>query len=111
MGDPASLIYHNTTAGMGGLRTAGDLVSRIQFDKRMKIGAAKDYVAKKLDLTTDDLVDETVMREKREELGLGLIDAVAGQPYGIESKFNIEKVLDIKINCCERFRRLYGKNM
>lgn len=94
---------------MGGLRTAGDLVSRIQFSKRMKINVAKDYVAKKLEVDCDDLVDECLMREKRDELGIGLIDAVAEKPYGIEAKFAIEDVLGIEISSCRRFRELYMK--
>lgn len=94
---------------MGGLRTSGDLVSRIQFSKKMKIGPAKEYVAKKLGVEYDDLTDECVMRDVREELGIGLVDAVAGKPYGIEAKFAIEDVLGIEINSCRRFRQLYEK--
>ncbi len=109
MGDPAALVFHYTTAGMGGLRTAGDLVSRIQFSKKMKIDAAKDYVAKRLDVSIEDLCDECVMREVRQNYGLGLIDTVAGEPYGIEAKFNIEDVLDVKINSCRRFAEKYFK--
>jgi dimethylamine--corrinoid protein Co-methyltransferase len=76
----------------------------MEFAKGMRIGEAKDYVAKKLDVTTDDLSDEYVMRELREELGIGVITSVAGAPKGIAAKTNIEKLLDLKINCCEKFR-------
>jgi dimethylamine--corrinoid protein Co-methyltransferase len=92
------------TSGMSGIRAAGDLVARMQLAKSMRIGEAKDYVAKKLDVTTDDLSDEYVMRELREELGIGVITSVAGAPKGIAAKTNIEKLLDLKINCCEKFR-------
>ncbi|MDK2832642.1 MAG: dimethylamine---corrinoid protein Co-methyltransferase [Methanolobus sp.] len=97
-------ISHIMTSGMSGIRAAGDLVARMEFAKGMRIGEAKDYVAKKLDVTTDDLSDEYVMRELREELGIGVITSVAGAPKGIAAKTNIEKLLDLKINCCEKFR-------
>ncbi|MDI3486966.1 MAG: dimethylamine---corrinoid protein Co-methyltransferase [Methanolobus sp.] len=97
-------ISHIMTSGMSGIRAAGDLVARMQLAKSMRIGEAKDYVAKKLDVTTDDLSDEYVMRELREELGIGVITSVAGAPKGIAAKTNIEKLLDLKINCCEKFR-------
>jgi dimethylamine--corrinoid protein Co-methyltransferase len=44
------------------------------------------------------------MRELREELGIGVITSVAGAPKGIAAKTNIEKLLDLNINCCEKFR-------
>jgi len=97
-------ISHIMTSGMSGIRAAGDLVARMEFAKSMRVGEAKDYVAKKLDVTTDDLSDEYVMRELREELGIGVITSVAGAPKGIAAKMNIEKLLGIDINCCEKFR-------
>ena len=97
-------IAHIMTSGMTGIRAAGDLVARMQFSKNMRIGEAKEYVAKKLDVSTLDLSDEYVMREVREELDIGVITSVAGASKGIAAKMNIEKVLDIKINCCEKFR-------
>ena len=77
----------------------------MQFEKNMRIGEAKEYVAKKLDVTPLDLSDEYVMRELREDLGIGVITSVAGAPKGIAAKMNIEKLLDIKINSCEQFRQ------
>ncbi len=97
-------ITHIMTSGMSGIRAAGDLVARMEFSKSMRIGEAKDYVAKKLGVSTMDLSDEYVMRELREELGIGVITSVAGAPKGIAAKMNIEKLLDIKINSCEMFR-------
>jgi dimethylamine--corrinoid protein Co-methyltransferase len=44
------------------------------------------------------------MRELREELGIGVITSVAGAPKGIAAKMNIEKLLGININSCEKFR-------
>ncbi len=97
-------ISHIMTSGMSGIRAAGDLVARMEFAKSMRVGEAKDYVAKKLDVTADDLSDEYVMRDLREELGIGVITSVAGAPKGIAAKMNIEKLLGIDINCCEKFR-------
>ena len=97
-------IAHLMTSGMSGIRAAGDLVMRMQFAKSMKISQAKDYVAKKLSVTPADLSDEYVMRDIREELGIGVITSMAGAPKGIAAKMNVEKVLGIKINCCEKFR-------
>ncbi len=97
-------ISHIMTSGMSGIRAAGDLVARMEFAKNMRIGEAKDYVAKKLSVSTDDLSDEYVMRELREELGIGVITSVAGAPKGIAAKMNIEKLLGININSCEKFR-------
>ncbi|MBR4244912.1 MAG: hypothetical protein IKQ14_05960 [Candidatus Methanomethylophilaceae archaeon] len=97
-------LPHFMTSGMGGIRSAGDLVARMQFGKNMRIKDAKEYVAKKLDLDVLDIVDEFVMRDLREELGIGLVTGVPGAPRGIAAKMNIENILDIKINSCEKFR-------
>ena len=97
-------IPHFVASGMGGIRTAGDLVARMEYDKEMKVNDAKAYVAKKLGIDTLQIADECVMRELREELGIGTVTAVPGVPRGIAAKMNIEKLLDIKINSCEKFR-------
>ena len=47
---------------MGGIRTSGDLVAWMQLIKKMKIDAAKQYVAQKLGVGIADLVNEEVMR-------------------------------------------------
>lgn len=99
-------ITHIMTSGMSGIRAAGDLVARMEFSKSMRLKQAKEYVAKKLGVTTMDLSDEYIMREVREELGIGVITSVAGAPKGYAAKMNIEKLLGIKINCCEKFRGL-----
>lgn len=98
-------IAHFVASGMGGMRAAGDLVARMEFSKRMKIGEAKDYVAKKLGVTAFDLSDECLLRDLREETGLGVITGVPGTPRGIAAKMNIEDLLDTKINSCEKFRQ------
>lgn len=97
-------LPHFLTSGMGGIRSAGDLVARMQFSKNMRIGDAKAYVAKKLGLDTIEIADEFIMRDLREELGIGVVTGVPGATRGIAAKMNIEDLLDIKINSCEKFR-------
>ena len=45
------------------------------------------------------------MRDLREELKIGVVTGLPGAPRGIAAKMNIEKLLDIKINSCEKFRQ------
>ena len=97
-------MAHMLASGMGGIRTAGDLVARMEYAKNMKVDKAKEYVAKKLGLSTLDIADEHVMRDLREELKIGVVTGLPGSPRGIAAKMNIEKLLDIKINSCEKFR-------
>ena len=52
---------HAICAGMGGVRTAGDLVLRMQLANKMKIDEAKAYVAEKLGVTVEDLHDIVTM--------------------------------------------------
>jgi len=98
------IVPHYVASGMGGIRTSGDLVARMQFSKNMKINEAKEFVAKKLGVGLEDLSDVTVMRELREELGIGTNTGVPGSAQGIAAKMNIEKLLGITINSCEHFR-------
>ncbi len=97
-------LPHFMASGMGGIRTAGDLVARMEFGKNMRVKDAKAYVAKKLGIDCIELADEFVMRDLREELGIGVVTGVPGAPRGIAAKMNIENILDIKINSCEKFR-------
>ena len=107
MGDPVGMdMAHMLASGMGGIRTAGDLVARMEYAKNMKVDKAKEYVAKKLGLSTLDIADEHVMRDLREELKIGVVTGLPGSPRGIAAKMNIEKLLDIKINSCEKFRAM-----
>ena len=41
-------MAHIMAAGMGGIRTAGDLVAWMQMTRQMKIAEARQYVASKL---------------------------------------------------------------
>jgi dimethylamine--corrinoid protein Co-methyltransferase len=103
---------HAQAAGMGGIRAAGDLVARMQMTRGMRLAEAKEYVAGKLGVTPFDLSDPAVMTEVRNEHGLGRIHSYAiSQPWQanmIEAKFNIARVLDVPVNCVERFRERTG---
>ena len=61
---------HPLAAGMGGIRTAGDLVARMQMSRGMRPQEAKDYVADKLGCTQRDLSDPYAMEQIRGEQGL-----------------------------------------
>lgn len=98
-------LSHIMAAGMGGLRTAGDLVAWMQMTQKMKISAAKAYVAEKLGIEVIELTNEDVMRPIREQLGLGLVTSVAGSPKGIRAKRRIAELLGIQINSVELFKR------
>ena len=39
-------IPHLVSSGMGGIRSAGDLVARMMYTRSMKLDDAKAYVAK-----------------------------------------------------------------
>jgi dimethylamine--corrinoid protein Co-methyltransferase len=105
VGDPFGMhIAHIMSSGMGGLRTAGDLVGWMQMTRKMKINKAKDYVAMKLGVKVSDLVDEEIMRSVREKLGIGTVTSIAGSPKGIRAKCKIAEVLDIHINSVEGFK-------
>ena len=98
-------IAHIMAAGMGGIRTSGDLVAWMQMTKRMKLPEAKKYVAEKLGVSVLDLTNEDVMYPLREELGIGVVTAVAGGPKGILAKARIAKLLDIEINSVNLFKK------
>jgi len=103
---------HAIAAGMGGMRTAGDLVGRMQVTRGMRLDEAKDYVAGKLRVDRLDLCDPVVMRDVRREQGLGclVVDELAfpDEPAAIEAKFHIAEALDVPINAVERFRKRVG---
>jgi len=103
---------HAQAAGMGGIRAAGDLVARMQMTRGMRLKEAKEYVAAKLGVSPFDLSDPTVMTEVRDHFGFGRIHSYAinhpWQPNFIEAKFNIARVLDIPVNCVEKFRERAG---
>ena len=97
-------IAHIVAAGMGGIRTAGDLVAWMQIITKMKLTPAKQYVADKLGIAVNDLVNEEIMRQIREELGIGVITAIAGDPKGMRAKIKISELLNIPINSVDLFK-------
>ena len=106
VGDPLGMaVTHAIASGMGGMRTAGDLVARMQIAEGMKLAEAKKYVADKLQVSVPDLTDPVVMNEVREDLKLGLLHPRAGSSRCMEAKFNIAELLGIDINCVQRFKK------
>jgi dimethylamine--corrinoid protein Co-methyltransferase len=104
VGDPFGMaITHAIASGMGGMRTAGDLVARMQISRGMKLGEAKKYVADRLGVSVSNLTDPIIMREVREDLDLGLLHPYVGSSRCMEAKFNVARLLDIDINCVRRF--------
>ena len=101
---------HAIAVCMGGVRTAGDMVLRMQLAKKMRIREAKQYVADKLGLTPLEISDITTMSEVREERGFGLptVEPSANANIGMEAKFRIAELLDIKINSVEKFKERAG---
>lgn len=97
-------IAHSTASGMGGMRTAGDLVARMQMSRSMKIKEAKEYVASKLKVSVSDLADPVVMSEVREDLDIGRVNALPRVAKGIDAKFRIAELLGIEINCVNQFK-------
>ena len=100
-------IMHETSAGLGGVRTAGDLVARMVF-RGMKLNEAKKYVAGKLECSVDDLSDEVAMKEIRESLDIGHIIITPHSSYGMAAKVKIAELLDVKIPSVELFKKQVG---
>jgi Dimethylamine methyltransferase (Dimeth_PyL). len=101
-------MAHALASSMGGIRTTGDLVARMQMTRKMRLPEAKRYVAEKLGLSVTEISDSTVMRRVREELDIGIITAVPGAAKGLEAKVRIADLLGIKINSVERLKRKMG---
>jgi dimethylamine--corrinoid protein Co-methyltransferase len=99
---------------MGGIRTAGDLVARMQITRGMRLPQAKEYVAQKLGVSVMDLSDPVTMLDARKERGLGSVTEggevlYVDDPVGLEAKFHIAELLDIPINSVERFKTMTGR--
>jgi dimethylamine--corrinoid protein Co-methyltransferase len=101
-------VTHAIASGMGGMRTAGDLVARMQMARAMRIDEAKAYVADKLGISTFELADPIIMSEIREELNLGLVTPLPKRAGWMEAKFRIGEVLGIDINSVKRFKEKAG---
>lgn len=106
-------ISHGVATGMGGIRTAGDLVARMQIPWGMRLKQAKEYVAQKLGVSVRDLSDPVVILDVRKERGLGA-STEAGEiiyvddPVGLEAKLHIAELLDIAVSFVERFKAMTG---
>jgi len=101
-------IAHIFASGMGGIRTSGDLVAWMQLTKKMKLSEAKKYVAEKLGIELLDLTNEEVLRQLREDLGIGTTTSVAGSPKGIRAKLKVAELLEVPINSVELFKSQTG---
>ena len=105
-------VTHALAAGMGGIRTAGDLVARMQMSRGMRLTEAKQYVAGKLGCTVRDLSDSYAMEQIRGEKGLGRIldhsNLHPGEPNAMMAKFRIAELLGIRISSVERFKEMAG---
>jgi hypothetical protein len=91
-------------AGMGGIRTAGDLVAWMQLTQRMKITEAKEYVARKLGINVIELTDEEVMHQVRQDLDIATLPMIADGASGIVAKSRIAELLDIELNSVNLFK-------
>ena len=101
-------LAHMLASGMNGMRAAGDLVARMQMTRGMRLEEAKRYVADRLGVSERDLSDSVIMQDVRSEFGIGLITDLESESVGkasaMEAKFNIAELLDLPINCVDRFR-------
>lgn len=109
VGDPYGMhAAHALTAGMSGVRTTGDLVARLQLNRGMRIDAAKKMVAEKLGVPLSDINDPVVMGEVREDLKIFRLSEGQGTTDSMAAKVNIARILDLEINCVNRFKRNTG---
>ena len=105
-------VAHATASGMCGMRAAGDLVARMQITRGMRIREAKAYVAERLGVSPFDLSDPLAMEDVRRDHHLGRVTtfemSYPSESSAMESKFRIADLLDLPINCVERFARHAG---
>ncbi len=109
VGDPSGMgMAHALASSMGGIKTAGDLVARMQL-RKMRLAEAKRYVADRLGVSLLELSDPTVMRTLREELDIGVVTGVPGVAKGLEAKARIADLLGITIPSVERLKHKMGR--
>ena len=80
----------------------------MQLIRKMKIAEAKQYVAQQLKVEISDLTNVEVIRQLREDLGIGTITSVAGSPKGMRAKLKVAELLDVRINSVELFKSQTG---
>ena len=87
-------------------------MARLQISRKMRLPDAKTCVAERLGVSAAELSDPLVMEEVRGDHGLGRVTTFETlyptQSSAIEAKFNISRLLDLPINCVERFRERAG---
>lgn len=92
---------------MGGLRSAGDLVFRMEL-QGYKINDAKKYVAEKLHCPVSHLADCAEMKDLREDLNIGTTQLRPNAGVGMQTKFRIAEILNIPINSVDKFKKEAG---
>lgn len=100
-------VTHETCAGMGGIRGAGDLVFRMEL-QGYKINDAKKYVAEKLNCPVEYLADCAEMKDLREALNISTTQPRPNAAVGIQAKHRISEILGVPINSVEMFRKQTG---
>jgi dimethylamine--corrinoid protein Co-methyltransferase len=94
------------------MRAAGDLVARMQITRGMRLQEAKAYVAERLGVRPSDLSDPLAMEDVRRQHELGRITtfemSYATESSAMEAKFRIAELLDLPVNCVQRFRQHAG---
>ncbi len=101
-------VSHALASGMGGIRTAGDLVARMQLHRKLRLPEAKRYVADRLKVAPSDLSDEVAMRELREELDLGVVTSMVGGAKALAAKARIGRLLDVRVPSVEILKQKIG---
>ena len=84
----------------------------MQITRGMRLREAKAYVAERLEVGPSDLSDSLMMTDVRRQHELGRITtfemSYATESSAMESKFRIAELLDLPINCVQRFRQHAG---
>ena len=84
----------------------------MQITRGMRIVDAKAYVAERLGVSPFDLSDPIAMEDVRRERQLGRITtfeiSYPTQSSAMEAKFRIAELLDLPINCVEKFKERAG---
>ena len=100
---------HAQAAGMGGMRAAGDLVARMQMTRGMRLAEAKEYVAGKLGVSAVRPVrpgrhDRRAQRARLRPHPQLRDQPARGRPTRSRPSSTSPRVLDVPINCVERFK-------
>ena len=101
-------MAHALASSMGGIKTAGDLVARMQL-KKMRLTEAKEYVAGKLGVSVvrPDRLDPDAHAARRAR-HRPRSPPCRASAKGLEAKSRIADLLDIKINSVERLKAKIG---